>query len=153
LRRPSLRTGRAALPHPALQSAGYRISRTHCAKLDASGLPPTSQADALYAQTRFPLQTGPWGLPRSSLSGQSMRDGVVLRIPLFSAFLPPLAPPALPGFNATMAALTSAECCAPSGLTTPCPGSSPAFTALPFPDLLPPTTPQTSRLALVSGEV
>jgi len=61
-------------------------------------------------------------------------------------FLPPLAPPALPGFDATMATLTPAE----SPLPEVCPDRSPVVTSLPFPDILPPTTLTAPRPASAS---
>jgi hypothetical protein len=76
-------------------------------------------------------------------------DGeIASRRPSFeaSAFLPPLAPPALPGFNATTAALTPVRELAPS-----CPDRSAVFTVRPLPDipspitLTSPITPSESR--------
>jgi hypothetical protein len=66
-----------------------------------------------------------------------------------SAFLPPFAPPALPGFFARMAALTPGE---PHKSGTFL-ARSPVFTSQPFPDILPSTTSAAPPVASVSCDI
>ena len=62
------------------------------------------------------------------------------------SFLPPFAPSALPDFFATMLVLTPARLRFRAVL----PRRSPVVTALPLPDILPPTTPTISRTGSAS---
>ena len=168
MRHPSLRTGLADLPHPALQSWLCRFGPCGPSLPDiGTSLPTQRQArrvDVVDSDTpRFgfchPVVLGPCG---SSPCGQSL--ALVGRgnfLPWFH-FLPPFAPPvvtrlrsAVPDFPAsvfprlacaTMPALTSA-----GSLAASCPGRSPTFTPTPLPDILPPTTrtsPTTANASL-----
>ena len=113
--RPSLRTGRADLPHPALRSrlgrlapcgafAGYR-SRGAPGGIRSAPRPPLCPA---YPK-RVRASPRPCWPRRSSPVGNRWRfsDGACL--PLWFRSLPPLAPRALPRFSATTAALTAAR--------------------------------------------
>ena len=111
-------------------------------------LTPLSRAISIFS-----LQTPRWALWRRhrtssacvSVAG-TCAEGAS-RCPSLegSTFLPPFAPSELPDFDATMAALTPA-----GSLATSCSGRSPVFTALPFPDIRPPTTPTASKTSSVS---
>ena len=121
MRPPSLRTGRAGLPHPALQLVVHHIgagSRNKEALLVNTSC-PTKQHQLLSPRHQGcpqVLRSGP-GVLRSAarpLSGfcgllspeGHSRHAVLGPVRRPSTFLRPFAPPALPGFTATMDALT-----------------------------------------------
>ena len=163
---PSLRTGRADFPHPALQSVV--LPARDCRFKDMKS--PTSSEAPAWLVRQHPCPPVPRFVLLSSASGPSPAVLAIRQYCRFlsawaelhvSTFLHPFAPPALPGFIATMSALTPAWEARPRGpfcssrravpwnpFSSLCPAGLLASRVLSLQSLPSPTTPLPPMIAL-----
>ena len=146
---PPLRTVRADLPHTAAPVNGFPkgteprfAGRLPTRSTKDRGRKPCLLAPPFPGRSAFGPSTPharpnpSRDRPRQVFSRYSGNPCHHARVLSESIFLPPLAPPELPGFFATMAALTAARPGSPVVVSD----SSPCFTSHRLPTIPPPTT-------------